>query len=143
MSDIKSCISPRVKLLEKQSTFGINFSFRNQIRDLVTQQRGFPDRAVIKTHLSMQEFLELRAQSLSWEDPLEKEMATHFNMLARKIPWTEVAKSMTRLSMHTSMQPKTALKFSLLLYYDRGRKKVFICFTQKIKKSRSQKMLPI
>ena len=24
-----------------------------------------------------------------WEDPLEKEMATHSSVLARKIPWTE------------------------------------------------------
>ena len=24
-----------------------------------------------------------------WEDPLEKEMATHLSILARKIPWTE------------------------------------------------------
>ena len=24
-----------------------------------------------------------------WEDPLEKEMATHFNILAWRIPWTE------------------------------------------------------
>ena len=28
-------------------------------------------------------------QSLSWEDPLEKEMATHSITLAWKIPWTE------------------------------------------------------
>ena len=28
-------------------------------------------------------------QSLGWEDPLEKEMATHSSMLAWKIPWTE------------------------------------------------------
>ena len=28
-------------------------------------------------------------QSLSWEDPLEKEMATHSSTLAWKIPWTE------------------------------------------------------
>ena len=27
--------------------------------------------------------------SLGWEDPLEKEMATHFSILAWKIPWTE------------------------------------------------------
>ena len=26
-------------------------------------------------------------QSLSWEDPLEKEMATHPSILAWKIPW--------------------------------------------------------
>ena len=28
-------------------------------------------------------------QSLCWEDPLEKEMATHSNILAWKIPWAE------------------------------------------------------
>ena len=28
-------------------------------------------------------------QSLSWEDPLAKEMATHSTILAWKIPWTE------------------------------------------------------
>ena len=27
--------------------------------------------------------------SLGWEDPLEKEMATHSSTLAWKIPWTE------------------------------------------------------
>ena len=27
--------------------------------------------------------------SLGWEDPLEKEMATHLSTLAWKIPWTE------------------------------------------------------
>ena len=28
-------------------------------------------------------------QSLGWEDPLEKGMATHFSILAWKIPWIE------------------------------------------------------
>ena len=28
-------------------------------------------------------------QSLGWEDPLEKEMATHYSILAWRIPWTE------------------------------------------------------
>ena len=28
-------------------------------------------------------------QSLGWKDPLEKEIATHSIILARKIPWTE------------------------------------------------------
>ena len=44
-------------------------------------------------------------QSLVWEDPLEKEMATHSSILAWKISWTEapggvhgVAKSQARLS---------------------------------------------
>ena len=30
-----------------------------------------------------------QAESLSQEDPLEKEMATHFSILAWRIPWTE------------------------------------------------------
>jgi len=32
---------------------------------------------------------ENRIRSLDWEDPLEKEMATHFSTLAWKIPWME------------------------------------------------------
>ena len=28
-------------------------------------------------------------QSLSWEDPLQKDMATHPSVLAWEIPWTE------------------------------------------------------
>ena len=39
----------------------------------------------------MQETQETQIWSLGWEDPLEKEMATHFNILAWKIPWTEQA----------------------------------------------------
>ena len=30
---------------------------------------------------------ETRVQALGWEDPLEKEMATHSSILAWKIPW--------------------------------------------------------
>ena len=30
-----------------------------------------------------------RFQFLGWEDPLEKEMATHFSILAWKSPWTD------------------------------------------------------
>ena len=32
---------------------------------------------------------ETRVRSLGWEDPLEKEVATHSSILAWKIPWTE------------------------------------------------------
>ena len=32
---------------------------------------------------------ETRVQSLGQEDPLEKEMGTHSNILAWRIPWTE------------------------------------------------------
>ena len=32
---------------------------------------------------------QVQVQSLGWEDPLEKEMATHASILAWEIPWTE------------------------------------------------------
>ena len=32
---------------------------------------------------------ETRVRSLGWEDPLEKEMATHSSILAWRIPWRE------------------------------------------------------
>ena len=43
---------------------------------------------------------ETQVRCLGQEGPLEKGMATHFSILARKISWTDhgVAKSWTRLS---------------------------------------------
>ena len=32
---------------------------------------------------------ETQVQSFGWEDPLEREMATHSSILAWRIPWTE------------------------------------------------------
>ena len=32
---------------------------------------------------------EAMVQSLGWEDPLEKGMATHYSILAWRIPWAE------------------------------------------------------
>ena len=32
---------------------------------------------------------ETQVRFLGWEDPLEKEMATHSSILAWRIPWTE------------------------------------------------------
>ena len=37
----------------------------------------------------MQETQETRVRFLGQEDPLEEEMATHFSILPKKIPWTE------------------------------------------------------
>ena len=32
---------------------------------------------------------EMQVQSLGWDDPRDKEMATHSSILAWRIPWTE------------------------------------------------------
>ena len=48
--------------------------------------QGFPGGTVVKNPLAMQE---MQVPCLVQEDPLEEEMATHSNILAWKIPWTE------------------------------------------------------
>ena len=44
---------------------------------------------MVKNPPAMQETQETLVQSLGWEDPLEKEMATHSSILAWKISWIE------------------------------------------------------
>ena len=50
---------------------------------------GFPGGTVLRNHLPVQGAQEMKARSLGWEDPLEKEMATHSSILAWRIPRTE------------------------------------------------------
>ena len=38
---------------------------------------------------NLPEMQEIQVWSLCWEDPLEKEMATHSSIFAWRIPWTE------------------------------------------------------
>ena len=47
---------------------------------------AFTGGSVVKNLLPMQK---TRVRYLGWEDPLEKEMATHSSILAWKIPWRE------------------------------------------------------
>ena len=47
---------------------------------------GFPGGSVVKNLSAM---CKTWVQSLGWEDPLEKEMATLSSILAWRIPWTE------------------------------------------------------
>ena len=63
-----------------------------------------PGGSVVKVPSTKEE---TKLPSLGWEDPLEKEMATHSSILAWRIPWTEELgerpsigsqKSWTRLS---------------------------------------------
>ena len=44
---------------------------------------------VAQTVKNLPEMWETWIQSLGWEDPLEKGMATHSSILAWEIPWTE------------------------------------------------------
>ena len=67
----------------------------------------FSAKGSTRQSLPMQE---TQVRSLSWKEPLEKEMATHSSMHAREIPINrgaqqatvhEVSKSWTGLSMHS------------------------------------------
>ena len=49
----------------------------------------------------MQETQETWVQSPGWEDPLEKEMATHSTILAWRIPWTEEPSWMQSIGSQT------------------------------------------
>ena len=42
-------------------------------------------------------------QFLSQEDPLEKEMATHFSILAWRIPWTEESGRLQSLGLQSQI----------------------------------------
>ena len=50
------------------------------------RDKGFPGGSVVENLPAMQE---MQDRSLSWEEPLEKSMATHSNILAWEIPRTE------------------------------------------------------
>ena len=52
-------------------------------RDIINLSMG---NSVVKNLPAMQETW---VRFLGWEDPLEKEMATHSSVLAWEIPWTE------------------------------------------------------
>ena len=47
------------------------------------------DSLVAQTVKRLPTTWETEVRSLGWEDPLEKEMATHSTILAWRIPWTE------------------------------------------------------
>ena len=44
---------------------------------------------VAQTLKSLPAIWETRVQALDWEDPLEKGMATHSSIFARRLQWTE------------------------------------------------------
>ena len=62
-------------------------SVRRETLGPVRGQAGYSLVAQIVKHLPRMQ--ETRVPSLGWEDPLEKEMATHCSALAQKIPWVE------------------------------------------------------
>ena len=57
----------------------------------------------------------MRVQALGWEDPLEKEMATHSSILAWRIPWTEEPCGLQSISSQTVRHDRRNLANTLNL----------------------------
>ena len=66
--------------------FKIHSKHSNSNITLIGYILGFPDNSDGKEFAAVQETW---VRSLSWADPLEKELATHSSTLAWKIPRTE------------------------------------------------------
>ena len=67
---------------------------------------------------------ETQVWSLGWEDLLEKEMATHFNILAWRIPWTEesveiLSVGSQRAGHNWANNPHTQCHYSVTRYNKR------------------------
>ena len=72
------------------------------------------DSQVAQTVKSLPGVQETQVQSLGWEDPLEKEMATHSSMLAWKILWREESGRLQSMGLQGIKQDR-ATSLSLLL----------------------------
>ena len=57
---------------------------------------------MVKNLPGMQETQEMQVQSLSWEDPLEEEMATYSTILAWEIPWSEESDGLQSMELQKS-----------------------------------------
>ena len=68
---------------------------------------------IAKNLLAIQE---TQVQSLSWDDPLEKEMATHSSILAWDVPWTEPG----GLQSRGSQESDTTERLHFKLFSDLG-----------------------
>ena len=62
---------------------------------VLTLPSGSHDFPVTQTVNHLPAMRETWAQSLGWEDPLEKEKATHSSILAWRIPWDRKESDMT------------------------------------------------
>ena len=54
-----------------------------------------------QTEKNLPTMLRTQVRSLGWEDPLEKEMATHSGILSWRIPWTEEPGGLQSMGLQT------------------------------------------
>ena len=72
----------------------------HQIWKELVSSLGFPGGARGKELACQSRRQETWVRSLGWEDPLEKDMATHSSILAWRIPWTEEPGGPQSIGLH-------------------------------------------
>ena len=75
-----------------------------QISNIFSGIMGFPGGSVVKNQPANAGDEKMRVQSLSQEDPLEKEIVTHSSIPAWKIPWTEELGGLQSMELHRVRQ---------------------------------------
>ena len=77
---------------------------------------GFPGGSVVKKKKNCLPMQEMWVRSQGWEDHLEKEMGTHSNILAWKIPWTEKLARLQSLGLQRTEQDWARMHISMWLF---------------------------
>ena len=85
--EIRETDSDSDMLLEEETGFNPkgNWNYQKALNTCSFILRDFPIAQVVKNLPATQK---IRVWPLGWEDPLEKEMATHCSILAWRMPWT-------------------------------------------------------
>ena len=81
--------APPPPLWQDRVSVSPDFFFFPLLKGGYSQWSASPIAQWVKSRPAMQGTQETQVWSLGQEDPLEKEMVTHSNMLAWRIPWTE------------------------------------------------------
>ena len=70
----------------------------------------FPGGSAVRNLSAMQEKWDMGVRSLGWEDPLDKNVATHSSILARKLPWTKELGKLSSMGSQSQTQLKQLSK---------------------------------
>ena len=95
-----SAFSPAFKIV-----IILNFNYSNRYIEIFhcslnLHSLKFKASLVVQIAKNLPAMQETQVWSLGREDPLEKGMATHFSILARRIPWTEESAGLQSLGSH-------------------------------------------
>ena len=100
-----STITEIAIIVETYKNISWFFNYKNGYlkahRNIVYIIEGFPSGASGKEPTCQcRKYNETQVQSLGWEDPLEESMATHFSILAWRIPRTEEPGVLQSIELH-------------------------------------------